>query len=77
MPLNKNEGIYVQDCRTGKVRSVLGPQSYMLKANEEPYAKHLQPLVEDLLKYVGEGVELRCYGVPFPLVLDQFSPLSN
>ncbi len=52
IPLNKNEGIYVQDCKTGKVRSVLGPQSYMIKANEEMYAKHLEPLVEDLLKYV-------------------------
>lgn len=50
IPLNENEGIYVQDTKTGKVRSILGPQSFMLKANEELYAKQLEPLVDDILK---------------------------
>lgn len=50
LPLNENEGVYVRDVQTGKVRSVMGPQSYMLQANEELYAKELEPLVEDLLK---------------------------
>ena len=30
---------------------MMGPQSYMLKANEELYEKSLTPLVEDLLRY--------------------------
>lgn len=50
LPLNENEGIYVRDIQTGQVRSVMGPQSYMLQANEELYAKELEPLVDDLLK---------------------------
>ncbi|CAI8049170.1 Major vault protein, partial [Geodia barretti] len=51
IPLNENEGIYVRDVQTGQVRSVLGPQAYMLKANEELFEKTLVPLVEDILKY--------------------------
>lgn len=35
-----------------KVRSVMGPQAYLLKANEELYQKTLMPLMEDILKYV-------------------------
>ena len=50
LPLNENEGIYVRDIQTGKVRSVIGPQSYMLQANEDLYSKELEPLVENLLK---------------------------
>ena len=50
IPLNENEGIYVRDIQTGQVRSVMGPQSYMLQANEDFYEKTLTPLVEDLLK---------------------------
>ena len=30
----------------------MGPQAYLLKANEELYQKTLMPLVEDVLKYV-------------------------
>lgn len=29
----------------------MGPQAYMLKANEELFEKTLIPLVEDILKY--------------------------
>ena len=29
----------------------MGPQAYLLKANEELYQKTLMPLVEDILKY--------------------------
>ncbi|CAI8049163.1 Major vault protein [Geodia barretti] len=53
IPLNENEGIYVRDVQTGQVRSVLGPQAYMLKANEELFEKTLVPLVEDILKKGG------------------------
>ena len=48
--MNENEGIYVRDIKSGQVRSVMGPQSYMIQANEELYSKELEPLVDDILK---------------------------
>jgi len=48
IPLDENEGIYVRDIRTGKVRAVIG-ESYMLKPNEELWKKELPKAVEDLL----------------------------
>merc|ERR1712137_904875 len=49
IPLSDNEGIYVRDITTGKVRSVIG-ESYMLKPNEELWSKALPDVVEDLLQ---------------------------
>eukprot|EP00300_Choanocystis_sp_HF-7_P012318 c17840_g2_i1.p1 GENE.c17840_g2_i1~~c17840_g2_i1.p1 ORF type:complete len:848 (+),score=234.53 c17840_g2_i1:27-2546(+) len=48
IPLDENEGIYVRDTRTGKVRSVSG-QAYMLEPYEELWEKDLPPSVERLL----------------------------
>lgn len=48
MPLDENEGIYVRDISSGKIRSVIG-RSYMLAPNEELWAKQLSPEVEALL----------------------------
>jgi len=48
IPLDENEGIYVRDLNTGKVRSVIG-EAYMLKSNEELWEKELPDGVEDLL----------------------------
>lgn len=48
IPLDENEGIYVRDIRTGKVRMVHG-ESYMLLANEELWEKDLPKEVEELL----------------------------
>jgi major vault protein len=48
IPLDENEGVYVRDTRTGKVRSVSG-QSYMLEPYEELWAKELPSSVESLL----------------------------
>jgi len=48
IPLDENEGIYVRDIKTGKVRSIKG-ESYMLKANEELWKKELPKVVEELL----------------------------
>lgn len=46
--LDKNEGIYVRDLRSGLVRSVIG-QAYMLEAHEElwemPLAKEVEKLI--------------------------------
>ncbi|XP_069727917.1 major vault protein [Phaenicophaeus curvirostris] len=46
--LADNEGIYVRDIRTGKVRVVTG-QTYMLTESEELWEKELPPSVEMLL----------------------------
>lgn len=48
IPLDENEGVYVRDIRTGKVRAVHG-QSYMLLPNEELWSKELPEEVENLL----------------------------
>jgi len=49
IPLDDNEGIYVRDIRTGKVRAVMA-QTYMLKENEELWEKELPPNVEALVQ---------------------------
>ncbi|ETE67080.1 Major vault protein alpha, partial [Ophiophagus hannah] len=48
IPLAENEGIYVRDIKTGKIRAVIG-HSYMLSQDEELWEKHLPGHVEDLL----------------------------
>jgi major vault protein len=48
IPLDVNEGVYVRDIKTGKVRSVTA-ESYMLKHNEELWKKELPKVVEELL----------------------------
>ena len=48
IPLDENEGIYVRDIKSGKVRAVCG-QTYMLNQDEELWEKILPPAVEDLL----------------------------
>lgn len=37
-PLDKNEGIYVRDKRTGEVKMIKG-QTYLLSSNEELWEK--------------------------------------
>lgn len=49
IPLDDNEGIYVRDIRSGKVRAVMA-QTYMLKENEELWEKDLPPNVEALVQ---------------------------
>ncbi len=48
IPLDENEGIYVRDTVTGKVRSVVG-QTYMLEPHEELWEKQLPAVVDDLI----------------------------
>jgi len=48
IPLDENEGIYVRDIKTGRVRSVIG-ESYMLKSYEELWAKELPTVVEEVV----------------------------
>eukprot|EP01115_Flamella_aegyptia_P000413 TRINITY_DN1058_c0_g1_i9.p1 TRINITY_DN1058_c0_g1~~TRINITY_DN1058_c0_g1_i9.p1 ORF type:complete len:849 (+),score=481.45 TRINITY_DN1058_c0_g1_i9:63-2549(+) len=54
IPLDENEGIYVRDIKTGKVRAVTN-ETYMLKPNEELWKKDLPKVVEDLLTKSQEG----------------------
>jgi len=46
--LDTNEGVYVRDIKSGHVRAEIG-KSYMLKPNEELWAKELPPIVEELI----------------------------
>eukprot|EP01120_Amphizonella_sp_Union-15-10_P007559 TRINITY_DN255_c0_g3_i4.p1 TRINITY_DN255_c0_g3~~TRINITY_DN255_c0_g3_i4.p1 ORF type:complete len:850 (+),score=263.87 TRINITY_DN255_c0_g3_i4:35-2551(+) len=48
IPLDENEGIYVRDLKSGKVRLVKG-QAYMLSPYEELWEKDLPAVVEELL----------------------------
>ncbi|XP_034045962.1 major vault protein [Thalassophryne amazonica] len=48
IPLDENEGIYVRDIKTGKVRAVMG-HTYMLTQDEELWQKELPSNVEALL----------------------------
>ncbi|XP_069136058.1 major vault protein-like [Argopecten irradians] len=48
IPLDENEGIYVRDIKTGKVRAVTA-ETYMLNHDEELWEKELPPAVETLL----------------------------
>jgi len=47
-PLDKNEGVYVRDTRSGLVRAVIG-ETYMLKPHEELFEMELSEGVERLL----------------------------
>lgn len=47
--LDEREGIYVRDCKSGNVRSVIG-KSYMLEANEELWNKDLSEIEENILE---------------------------
>jgi major vault protein len=48
-PLDKNEGLYVRDIKTGELKLVRGPQAYLLTPYEELWQKDLPPDVENLL----------------------------
>ncbi|XP_069381589.1 major vault protein isoform X3 [Paralichthys olivaceus] len=48
IPLDENEGIYVRDIKTGKVRAVIG-HTYMLTQDEELWQKQLPAKVEALM----------------------------
>lgn len=50
--LDENEGVYIRDETTGKVRAVIG-EAYMLKENETLWEKELPAIVEDLLARPG------------------------
>lgn len=48
IPLDENEGIYVRDIKSGKIRAIMG-ETYMLNQDEELWEKQLPADVEKLL----------------------------
>lgn len=48
IPLDENEGIYIRDVKTGRVRAITG-ETYMVNQDEEMWEKALPPHVEGLL----------------------------
>ncbi|XP_071789878.1 major vault protein-like [Asterias amurensis] len=63
IPLDENEGIYVRDTKTGKVRAITG-ETYMLNQDEELWQKELPPAVEELLMNRKDPLADRAYEVP-------------
>jgi hypothetical protein len=55
--LAENEGLYVRDLRSGQVKLVKGPQTYLLNENEELWSKNLTPEVEQLLSLNSAGID--------------------
>nr|XP_032799912.1 major vault protein [Petromyzon marinus] len=58
IPMDDNEGIYVRDIKSGKVRAVCG-QTYMLTQDEELWEKSLPPNVESLLTWSRDPLSQR------------------
>ncbi len=48
IPLDENEGVYIKNIKTGKVRAVIG-ETYMLTEDEELWAKELPADIENIL----------------------------
>ncbi|XP_059146176.1 major vault protein-like isoform X2 [Physella acuta] len=67
IPLDENEGIYVRDIKTGKVRAIQG-ETYMISQDEELWAKELPPTVESLLAvdHMAERSERKADAAPKP-----------
>jgi len=53
-PLDENEGIYVRDMKSGKIRAVTGCLVYSLEPYEELWEKELPTNVEDLILHDAE-----------------------
>ncbi len=49
IPLDKNEGLYVRNIKTGELSLIRGPQAYLLSPYEQLWEKDLPPVVEELL----------------------------
>ena len=71
IPLDKNEGIYVRDTKSGTIRTVVG-QTYMLLAHEElweyPLGEELEQLLKNDLEFKNGrrvGYKVINYKIPF------------
>jgi len=78
IPLDEKEGIYVRDCKTGTVRSVIGT-AYMLEANEELWDKELSDIEENILKdsKPGSGARIKnrvvTYQCPYNTIMQIYN----
>jgi len=63
IPLDENEGIYVRNVKTGKVREVTG-ETYMLNQDEELWEKDLPAGVEGLLAMEKDPLADRGFRLP-------------
>ena len=54
IPLNKDEGIYVRNTKTGHIKTVIG-DTYMLNEEEDLWEKDLPPKIESLVYNKNEG----------------------
>ena len=78
IPLDEKEGIYVRDCKTGIVRSVIG-KSYMLEANEELWDKEISSIEEEILKKSkpGSGARIKnrvvTYECPYNTIMQIYN----
>jgi len=74
LPLDKNEGIYVRNTKTGDCRAVIG-ENYMLKPDEERYSLHLPDITRDLLKKSAtfDADKLITYNCPFNTCVQVFN----
>ena len=60
IPLDENEGIYIRDVKTGRVRAITG-ETYMVSQDEELWEKELPPGVENLLAAEKDPIADRGY----------------
>jgi major vault protein len=74
IPLDKNEGIYVRNTKTGQCKEVIG-QNYMLKPDEERYSLQLPALTRQLLEKDAKfnPDKLITYNCPFNACVQVFN----
>lgn len=74
LPLDKNEGIYVRNTKSGECRAVIG-ENYMLKPDEERYSLALPDITRNLLAKSATFDEnkLITYNCPFNTCVQVFN----
>lgn len=78
IPLDKGEGIYVRDTKTGNVRAHIG-KSYLLEANEELWSNELSEIEEEILENANPEMGRRdktkvvSYKCPYNTVMQIFN----
>ena len=55
IPLSENEGVYVRHLKTGEVKLVRGPNTFLLGEHESFWKKIMEPDVERLLTSQNQG----------------------
>lgn len=81
IPLDANEGIYIRDTKTGKIRKHMG-SSYLLKPNEVLWEKELSPQVEalylkDMQMKNRDKTRIVAYKCPFNSVMQIYNMKSK